>query len=717
MQFTYLWFLQEIYEWVFEKILDPVFDWLKGLLSDLFTWVYSSILYPVLEQTAFKFASWVWTVILDAFSWFFYFIYSQILYLIDALYDVFDTLSGLANVTFDGKKMPLLEALFGMDSVNRLFWMVNFMGLCLAFLLAIFAVGKSAMDLDFENRRPVSRVLASIFKCFMQLFTVQILVMFVVRLSQLMLKAINTAVMSMHGTEGASLGSILFAVTSMNASTENAAYNLPASTANLTSGMRGEFYAGNLSYADIDTVKKYFDLSKIDYVIGLLMSIFLFILLFSCLLVFCQRIFDMLTLYIVSPLFVATIPLDDGEKFKKWRELFLGKTFSGFGLLFAMKFYIMLCPLIMDSRLSFTESPEFDYLTKLVFLVGGCLAVIKSGSMVTGILSIAAARSEEQMAAAGTKIGMRTLEVAGTTGVRAAKVASKYVGKSADAFGSSMQGGGSGGTGYDSFKKAVSSMFQGGGMGSSGGRTGTRGVGGSSFTGMGGLSGGGISGQGGSQTFGGSAPSTDKEQNSFPDVMIEMQDLSGNSEKNGSPEENGALSGRRRSSTVPNRKAGSRPGIDGNRNPGETRKRSMSFTGTGTDGSSLFSEDSRNSYGTGSGSSGAGSFSNGSSVWEDNGYQDTGFSINDVSFDEDDEIRESTYGDPGENAQDRAENPGDRDQSGAQSFGDSSRDQGRKGDPGDSSQDLPPMRGRSNAVWKRSSQIRDAKNSSNKSDL
>ena len=717
MQFTYLWFLQEIYEWVFEKIMDPIFDWLKGLLSDLFTWVYSSVLYPLLEQTAFKFASWVWTVILDAFSWFFYFIYSQILYLIDALYDVFDTLSGLANVTFEGKKMPLLEALFGMDSVNRLFWMVNFMGLCLAFLLAIYAVGKSAMDLDFENKRPVSRVLASIFKCFMQLFTIQLLVMFVVRLSQLMLKAINTAVMSMHGTEGASLGSILFAVTSMNANTENAAYNLPASTANLTSGMRGEFYAGNLSYADIDTVKKYFDLSKFDYVIGLLMSVFLFILLFSCLLVFCQRIFDMLTLYIVSPLFVATIPLDDGEKFKKWRELFLGKTFSGFGLLFAMKFYIMLCPLIMDSRLSFTESPEFDYLTKLVFLVGGCLAVIKSGSMVTGILSIAAARSEEQMAAAGTKLGMRTLEITGTTGMRAAKVASKYAGKSAEAFGSSIRGDGSGGTGYDSFKKAVSAMFQGGSMGSSGGQTGTRGVGGSSFTDKGGLSGGGISERGGSQTFGGSAPSMDRKQNSFPDVMIEMQDLSGNPENKDRSDEDGILSGRKRSSTVPGRNTGSRPGPGGIQNPGETRKRSMSFTGTRTDGSNLFSEGDRSSYGSDSGRSGTGSSSNEFTAPEDNNYQETGFSINDVSFDEDDEILESTFGVSEGNFRSQQEIVENRDQSGAQNSGDSGWNQSPDKNAESGSQDLPPMRGRSNAVWKRSSQIRDAKNSSNKSDL
>ena len=125
----------------------------------------------------------------------------------------------------------------------------------------------------------------------------------------------------------------------------------------------------------------------------------------------------------------------------------------------------------------------------------------------------------------------------------------------------------------------------------------------------------------------------------------------------------------------------------------------MSFTGTGTDGSSLFSGESRSSYGTGSGS-----FSNESAAGEDNGYQDTGFSINDVSFDEDDELRESTYEAPGENAQDRQENQENRGQGGAQSFG-------------DGSQDLPPARGRSNAVWKRSSQIRDAKNSSNKSDL
>lgn len=440
MQLVYLWFLQDIFDWVYEKILTPVFNFLKGLLSDLFTWLYNKVLYPLLENTILKFATWLWDKVKDAIFTVVYAIYSQLLSLVDTLYDLFDTLSGLSKVTRDGEEMSLLWALFSDGAINKLFWMVNFMGFTLAMLLAIYAVAQSAMDLDFENKRPVSRVLSSTLRCLMQLFLAQFMVFLIIELSQLMLEAINTAVMSMHGGTASSLGRIVFAVSSMAAS-RTASDNLPVRGATLSTGIRNNFYSGSWDYTDVSLVKQYFDVVKFDYIIGVCMSVFLLIILFSCLLVFCQRLFDMLMLYVASPLFVATIPLDDGEKFNKWREMFIGKTFSGFGLVFAMKLYIMICPIIMNSSLRFTESVEFDYVTKLVFLAGGALAVTKSGSMVTSILSEAAARNEGEMATMGAALGVKAVKTGGNVAWKATKTTAKYTGKALKGLGKGIMNG------------------------------------------------------------------------------------------------------------------------------------------------------------------------------------------------------------------------------------------------------------------------------------
>ncbi len=153
----------------------------------------------------------------------------------------------------------------------------------------------------------------------------------------------------------------------------------------------------------MDKVKGSFRLAKFDYIIGFAVSIALLIILGACLVIAVQRIFDMLMLYLISPYFVATMPLDDGEKFGIWRNLFIGKCFSGIGMVVAMKLYIMLCPVIMNTKLlSFSsKSDEMDYLTRLIFLLGGAWAVYKSGHVVTEILSQSAAAGETGAAMVG----------------------------------------------------------------------------------------------------------------------------------------------------------------------------------------------------------------------------------------------------------------------------------------------------------------------------
>ena len=55
-------------------------------------------------------------------------------------------------------------------------------------------------------------------------------------------------------------------------------------------------------------------------------------------------------LFIASPIFVSTMPLDDGEKFKAWQDMFVAKIFSGFGSVIAMELYMLLCPVVMGEE-------------------------------------------------------------------------------------------------------------------------------------------------------------------------------------------------------------------------------------------------------------------------------------------------------------------------------------------------------------------------------
>lgn len=406
MEMAYLGLFQKIFNWVLNHIFDPVFKWLSKLLSTALSWLFNElladILLPVLKDTVEYFIE----LLMDIFCGVIYGLFSGILKLIDYLEIAFDVFIGVRDVSFGskGNKITgsLLEVLFQQETINKTFWILTSAGLAIALLLTIYMTAKSAFDLDFDNRKPVSKVLASMMKTFVQFFTVPFFVWFVIELASIILRSITSL---LGGQTETTLGRIIFVISSLNAALDsnyNANSNISGITLGTTSDdmYRYPFYSMNAmdakDYGDISVVTNSFDLSEFDYLVGFIAAIFLFFVLAACLLSFVQRIFEIILLYIVSPYFVSTIPLDDGERFGKWRELFVGKTFSGFGSAIGMRLYLMVCPLIMSGSIDFGagSSPEMDYLVKLFFLAGGAWAVYKSGPMLTQILSYQAAQTE-----------------------------------------------------------------------------------------------------------------------------------------------------------------------------------------------------------------------------------------------------------------------------------------------------------------------------------
>ncbi|KMW09493.1 Mbov_0396 family ICE element transmembrane protein [Enterocloster citroniae] len=406
MEMAYLGLFQKIFNWVLNHIFDPVFKWLSKLLSTALSWLFNElladILLPVLKDTVDYFIE----IFMDIFCGVIYGLFSGILKLIDYLEIAFDVFIGVRDVSFGskGNKITgsLLEVLFQQETINKTFWILTSAGLAIALLLTIYMTAKSAFDLDFDNRKPVSKVLASMMKTFVQFFAVPFFVWFVIELASIILGSITSL---LGGQSETTLGRIIFVISSLNAALDsnyNANSNISGIILGTTSDdmYRYPFYSMNAmdakDYGDISVVTNSFDLSEFDYLVGFIAAIFLFFVLAACLLSFVQRIFEIILLYIVSPYFVSTIPLDDGERFGKWRELFVGKTFSGFGSAIGMRLYLMVCPLIMSGSINFGagSSPEMDYLVKLFFLVGGAWAVYKSGPMLTQILSYQAAQTE-----------------------------------------------------------------------------------------------------------------------------------------------------------------------------------------------------------------------------------------------------------------------------------------------------------------------------------
>ena len=232
MEVVYLGLFQKVFNWVLSRILDPVYRFVSGLLTTVLSWIFETILAPLLVpllQDVLEFFIDLW---LTVWSGQLYMLMAGILKLVDYLETAFDIFIGLRPVTYTpagGKEIEgtLLEILMQQETVSTVFWLITFGALGMALLLTIYGVAKSAFDLDFENKRPVSKVLASMMKTFIQFFMVPFSVYFMLRLSSIILVQV-TEIMD-FGTD-TSLGRIVFTISSLNAAQEDK-YNVGSENA------------------------------------------------------------------------------------------------------------------------------------------------------------------------------------------------------------------------------------------------------------------------------------------------------------------------------------------------------------------------------------------------------------------------------------------------------------------------------------------------------
>jgi hypothetical protein len=93
-----------------------------------------------------------------------------------------------------------------------------------------------------------------------------------------------------------------------------------------------------------------------------------------------------LLLYLVSPVYVSALPIDDGNLFSKWREMFLAKLFAGFGTVFTMKIFLVIVPLISGSSITLYADPNIDAMLKLFIIIGGAWAAFRAQNLFLQIL-------------------------------------------------------------------------------------------------------------------------------------------------------------------------------------------------------------------------------------------------------------------------------------------------------------------------------------------
>lgn len=186
--------------------------------------------------------------------------------------------------------------------------------------------------------------------------------------------------------QSAALGRTIMIASSYYAA-ENEEYN---EQPNLTDEIRGPFYSGDKDIYDRDDVEDYFDIrldswNHLIAICGLIWLIKEFLVIVMNLI---GRIFNMLLLYLTAPGFIATMPLDDGGKFKQWTTAFVIQCCGVFGTFVAVRLLVCFVPIVLDPTLViYDDSPIMDVIARILLVIGAGFTASTASQMITGILA------------------------------------------------------------------------------------------------------------------------------------------------------------------------------------------------------------------------------------------------------------------------------------------------------------------------------------------
>lgn len=159
------------------------------------------------------------------------------------------------------------------------------------------------------------------------------------------------------------------------------------------------------------------DPDSFNFLIAYICAIVILIAIISAMFGLVKRLYDIVLLFISLPGIAATIPLDDGAKFKLWRETVISKVFLAFGTVLAVNIFTIVAPQIWS--ISMDASNFVNSELRLVLICGGALSISGGQLLFARLLGTSAEESREMAQSA------RTLFGGAMTGFGAAKAAGR----------------------------------------------------------------------------------------------------------------------------------------------------------------------------------------------------------------------------------------------------------------------------------------------------
>lgn len=135
-------------------------------------------------------------------------------------------------------------------------------------------------------------------------------------------------------------------------------------------------------------------LGSFNYVVGFFSAVIILVAVGSACLGLIKRLYDIVILFLSLPLIVSTIPLDDGARFKVWRETVISKVIIAYGAVFSVNVFLLMMPII--------GTIGENTILKMLLIVGGGLSINGGILLFARLFGTDAAESRELAQSART---------------------------------------------------------------------------------------------------------------------------------------------------------------------------------------------------------------------------------------------------------------------------------------------------------------------------
>ena len=330
--------------------------------------------------------NWVWDLL--------YSISKSIFQIIDGLLSCANMLCGIEPVRYQNVEMDFMTFLLRNRNIYFGFAAAAIIGVILVFVFAAFAMMKS-MASEKDSMTP-GQILVKVGKTLLTFLFIPAVIVILITLTNVLMQALYKSTL---GGSPDGLGRFLAGAFGVNAR---------------HSGVPETFYLSeSFDYTSTGSMKDFVNLKDYDFFFSWIAGIAILFALASALLMFIDRAISIVILFILCPISMSTAVLDDGQRFKLWRDQFLVKFLTGYGCIIGINVYALIVGAITSDNLVFFDNGTLNNLMKIAIMVGGSVSMNRLMALIGNLISQGAGSNELRDNAIATSqmrgIGMRAL--------------------------------------------------------------------------------------------------------------------------------------------------------------------------------------------------------------------------------------------------------------------------------------------------------------------